>query len=235
MQAHDFEGRLTELRLVEPGERALAWITCPPHAIPAPGRYLLAWAPRDREAPLAKPLFAAQVASDGFLAAPPLPNHWTPGEKLLLRGPLGRGFELPNPLRRLALAALGESAKRLMPLVSLALGQQAAVALYCDAPTIELPLAVEVNPLVALPEALTWADFLALDLPLVRLPELRALLGLGDSSPTPGIQAQALVAAPMPCGGVAECGACALPWGKSWKLACKDGPVLDLSQLLRNM
>jgi hypothetical protein len=40
----------------------------------------------------------------------------------------------------------------------------------------------------------------------------------------------------MPCAGIAECGACAVPgggWG-GWKLACQHGPVFDLNWLLRS-
>ena len=39
---------------------------------------------------------------------------------------------------------------------------------------------------------------------------------------------QALVTLPMPCGGLGECGACAVPIRRGWKLACQDGPVLDV-------
>jgi NAD(P)H-flavin reductase len=36
----------------------------------------------------------------------------------------------------------------------------------------------------------------------------------------------------MPCGGVADCGACAVETRLGWKLACEDGPVFDLIDLL---
>jgi NAD(P)H-flavin reductase len=41
-----------------------------------------------------------------------------------------------------------------------------------------------------------------------------------------------LVVAPMPCGGLAECGVCAVTTRRGWKLACKDGPVFDLGELI---
>jgi dihydroorotate dehydrogenase electron transfer subunit len=44
--------------------------------------------------------------------------------------------------------------------------------------------------------------------------------------------AQVLVTSPMPCGGIAECGVCALPLRKKgYVLTCKDGPVFNLNQL----
>jgi Leu/Phe-tRNA-protein transferase len=46
--------------------------------------------------------------------------------------------------------------------------------------------------------------------------------------PCPG---QALIHTAMPCAGIAECGACAVRTRKSWRLACKDGPVFDISEL----
>jgi hypothetical protein len=135
----------------------------------------------------------------------------------------------------LALADLGGGAGRLLPLISLALAQEADVAFYSDSLDPILPLAVEVNPLSLLPQAHTWADFLALDLKMEHLPELHALLGLHPGDPGPAIPAQALIATPMPCAGIADCGACAIRLGRNWKLACKDGPVFDLNLLLSNL
>jgi len=45
-------------------------------------------------------------------------------------------------------------------------------------------------------------------------------------------EAQVLVVTPMPCGGLAECGVCAFTTRRGWKMACKDGPVFDLSELI---
>jgi len=43
--------------------------------------------------------------------------------------------------------------------------------------------------------------------------------------------AQVLVRTPVPCGGIAECGVCAVTLKSEWKLACKDGPVFDWGEL----
>jgi hypothetical protein len=180
---------------------------------------------------LATPLFAAQAGVEGFLAAPPLPSAWAPGTRLTLYGPLGRGFDMPAMARRFALAALGESMARLLPLVLSALERGAAVALYTENPLPLLPPAVEAHPLKALPEALAWADYLALDLPLASVPSLRQRLGLKETDAIPR-PAQALVRTEMPCGGLGECGACAITTRRAWKLACRDGPVFDLGELL---
>ena len=149
---------------------------------------------------------------------------------LALRGPLGQGFSLPENARRLALISLAESPARLLPLASQAVKEHLAVALFTDAPLAGLPAALEIQPLSALSEALSWADFIALELPLGALPELRPRLGLSaaDRLPCP---AQALITTPMPCAGMAECGACAVPSQRGWKLACKDGPVFNLNEL----
>jgi dihydroorotate dehydrogenase electron transfer subunit len=214
----------------------------------------MAWAPRAsaREGAgaadvssdlLATLLFASAIASEpgledaplGFLAAPSLPPLWQPGTALQLRGPLGRGFSPPGNLRRLAAAALGESAERLLALLYPALAREIAAALFSDAPPPGLPSALEVRPLSELPEALAWADFLALDLPLEALPRLRQSLGLEPSANSLPCTAQVLVTAAMPCGGLADCGACALETRRGWKLACKDGPVFDVSELLAKL
>jgi len=95
-----------------------------------------------------------------------------------------------------------------------------------------LPAALEVQPLSALPEALVWADFLAVDISLRSLSSLGELLGLKGGNqklPCPG---QVLVRTDMPCAGIADCGVCALKTRSGWRLACKDGPVFDLEELI---
>jgi hypothetical protein len=221
-----FQGRVSQIQLW--GGRQAVRIACPQKLIPSAGRYVLAWAEGDEAAPLATPLFSAQIDLAGFAAAPGAPHTWSPGTRLHLRGPLGRGFSLPTTIRRLALAALDGEVARLLPLIQAALERQAAVALFVDGFFPHLPAAVEAAPLSGLGEALRWADFLAVDLARQKLPDLAEILE-NAGLPCPG---QALVATEMPCGGMAECGACSLKTRQGWKLACKDGPVFDLEDLL---
>jgi len=257
-----YEARLTELHITA-GEKNIAspaaWIDCPPAAVPAPGQYLLAYSPADPLAAVGTVLFRSEDFSGleperrGFLSAPPLPISWTPGARLVVRGPLGHGFDLSG--QRLALAALGDTAARLLPLARQALQRGDAVTLFTDAPLAALPAAIEIYPLESLPEAPGWVDCLAIDLPLEALPVLRARLGLKREERVM-CPAQILVVTPMPCSGLAECGACAVPisgtltsavrpkavsrrsatgWraqGRSpYWLACLDGPVFDLNEL----
>ena len=222
------EGRLLERFLDD--RCAAARITCPPTLIPAPGQYLLAHDPASDD-PLAVPVFSAGTAPDGFLASPPLPRAWSPGMTLSLRGPLGHGFVLPPTVRRVALAALDASPACLLALLAPALAQDASVSLVCDAPPDDLPDDVEIHPLAALSDICDWADFLALHLPRESLPGLRERLGHGKQLKLPRV-AQALIVTPMPCGGLAECGVCCVNVKNGERLACKDGPVFDLADLL---
>jgi NAD(P)H-flavin reductase len=221
-------GQIAEIRLE--GSNRAAWIACPTAAIPQPGQYVSAWSPQDHEAALSSVLFAADCDDQGFLAAPSVPPSWEPGTSLILRGPLGRGFQLPATTRRLALVALGDSLSRLLPLGVGAIKRQVAVALFTDCALPILPAAMEGNPLSALQDAYDWADFMALDLPIEHLEHLRHLLGL-PAYAQPPCPAQILVVSPMPCGGLAECGACGIPTRRSWKMSCQDGPVFDLEEL----
>jgi NAD(P)H-flavin reductase len=228
-----YRGRVIEIRAGESIGRSAqqARIACPAGAIPAAGQYLRAWDPADGEAALAHPVFAEKVYEDGFLSAPPAPAGWTPGTRLELRGPLGRGFHLPAGAKRLALAALGEGAGRLMPLARQALSAGGDVTFCADFPLAEIPSAIEFHPLAALAEILSWADFLAVDIPLGGITSLRSRLGLPQGVPLP-CPGQILVWAPMPCAGLAGCGVCATPVRRGWKLACEDGPVFALEELI---
>ncbi len=224
---HRHMGWVKELH-IEPSGMVTARIACPTQAVPQPGRYILAsWG----EAVLAAALFLEVVFEDGFLAAPPVAAGWEPGTRLELRGPIGNGFALPAGVRRLVLVALGDTVSRLLPVADAALRLGMEVALFGDAVLPGLPSAIEASPLAALPEALSWADFLALDMPLEELPHTKDRLGVAaDASlPCPG---QALVLAPMPCAGLAGCGACAVRTRRGWKLVCEDGPVFPLQDLL---
>jgi hypothetical protein len=120
-----------------------------------------------------------------------------------------------------ALAALRGSAARLLPLARLALKQDAGVLLVCDYTPASLPSDVEVLPLSALAEAAGWADYLALDVDFRSLPDLRSLR----------LRGEALVRTPLPCGGMADCGACAVQLKRGYLLACKEGPVVDLQKI----
>jgi hypothetical protein len=223
-----FSGKVDELETDYLG-RTSARISCPPGAVPAPGQYLQAHAPGMTGEALPATLFAAKISSQGFRAVPPVPAEWLPGTELRLWGPLGKGFRLDWNIRRLALAAQ-EELSHLLALMAQALERGVDITLCADGLLPPLSASVEVAPLSALPEVLAWADFLALEAPLSHLSGLRTLLGLRPEQYLP-CPAQVLIHTPMPCGGAAECGVCAVPTRKGWKLACQDGPVFDLSIL----
>lgn len=223
--------RVLEVTAGDAAGRAVR-LACPARAVPAAGRYLAAWNPQAPGTPLAHPLFLSVSHSDGFLTAPPVPLDWEPGSQLELRGPLGRGFKLAPAVRRLALAVLGDTSARLRPLMEAVLQQRGSVALFTDAAITALPVAVEINPLRVLADGVEWADFLALDLPAGRVPDLRELLKPEMERGRFPCPAQALVTLPMPCSGMGECGACAVLVRRSWRLACQDGPVFPLQDLL---
>lgn len=222
-------GRVTEVRL-EAGGHMEALIACPAGAIPEAGQYTLASDPDDREAPLGVPVFLAKKSTQGFWACSPMALPWRPGTRLDLSGPLGHGFVLPRDTQRLGLVALGETPTRLMPLVHQVSSRHTGVTLFTDLPLPSMPASLEAYPFSSLADALDWPDFMAIDLPLDSLPELRALLRIRDGNRLP-FPAQVLITTPMPCAGLARCGVCAVPSVRGYKLACEDGPIFDLSTL----
>jgi dihydroorotate dehydrogenase electron transfer subunit len=208
-------------------------ILCPPGLIPSAGQYVLGQAdPADGTPPaplLPVPVFAAGASPGGFLAAAPLPPVWTPGTRLRLRGPLGRGFSLPREARRVALLAFDDGPARLLPLIPAALQKEASVVLLTDDGGRDLPEEVEVQPRAAVSEVLHWADYLAVIARRESLEGLRDLIGNQIAALS---SCEILVDAPVPCGGLADCGVCAIHSGREWKMACKDGPVFDGKDLI---
>jgi hypothetical protein len=230
---HIGRGTIRQIRLDALGQTQ-AWIECESRLTPAPGQYLLGRSLADIETPLATCLFPAELPGSGFWAAAPLPPTWLPGTELELRGVLGHGFSGFSGARRIALACISADPARLLPLVYEASRHGASLTLFANPPLPALPARLEIYPLASLPELINWADYLALDLPLESLPLLRTNLGLLPEQLLP-CPAQALIWTPMPCGGLAECGACAVPARRGGKqafsLACSDGPVFNLNTI----
>jgi NAD(P)H-flavin reductase len=225
MRVH--RGKVVEIQLDEAGEPAV-WISCPPAGIPSPGQFSLAVS-QNQQAVLPEVLFPVKISPHGFLTKSPIQMDWRPGNELELRGPYGNGFRLPATARRVALVGLGETTSRLMPLAENSLNQGSAVTLYGDFDFTGLPASLEAYPLSALREAYDWAEYIAADMPMELLPELPRLMELEDRRPTCPVQI--LVVTPVPCGGMGECGACAVKTRRGWKYACRDGPVFDLKEL----
>jgi dihydroorotate dehydrogenase electron transfer subunit len=122
--------------------------------------------------------------------------------------------------------AFDGSPERLRGLIGLALRQDAAVVLVSDSAGEAVPDEVEVQPLSALTDILEWTDYVAMDVRRENLRQLKERSGRWK----PG-EAQILIRTPVPCGGIAECGVCAVTLKDEWKLACKDGPVFDWREI----
>jgi dihydroorotate dehydrogenase electron transfer subunit len=207
-------------------------LNLPHKAWPSPGQYLPAQALTGSSEILPTPLFRVGTDSE-HLALAPLPASWQPGDRLALLPAQGQGFHLPASARRVALGAIGVAPSRLMPLIPLALDQNATVTLFCDpqpTPDIlhQIPSVVEIAPLSALLDNLDWPDYLALDMPRESLPQLNEMIPL-DST---WFEGQVLVRTDMPCHGLGDCGVCAVTTRHGMKLACSDGPVFDLNEVL---
>ena len=221
------EGRVTGLRLLD-GRRA-AGISSAISLMPAAGQYTLAYAAGLSD-PLAAALFLVRAHSDEWLCAPPVPAQWQPDTRLVLRGPLGHGFELPTSARRVAAIAPDGDCSRLLPVMDAALANEASVTLVIDRAPEDLPLQVEVQPMRSLTEVCGWSEYAAFDVEREQLPELIAELG-GTGVHEVGGEAEVLVRTPMPCGALGDCGVCTVRSKSGPRLACSHGPVFDLRLL----
>ncbi len=214
------EARISEIYL-----DSSARIVCAPELIPNPGQYLLAMLSAS-DSPAAIPLFPSESTPEGFRSAPGIPASWTPGARIFLRGPIGHGFAIPPAARKVALIAYDDSPSRLRGLIHPAFKLGAEVVLLCNASVSDFPESVEIQPMQALTDILKWADYIAADVMRENFSSFKTALN-GIALP----ETQVLLRVPMPCGGLAECGACALTSGYHWKMICKDGPVFNLRDL----
>lgn len=221
----------TLVEIFQLGEELAGVLDLAPKFWPEPGQYLPAQSRQQESEILPTFLFRVSGVADR-LSVGPIPETWQPGEQLSLLPPHGHGFHLPDSARRVGLCTVAVSPNRLLTLVPLALTQDAAVTLFCDPqPAADIlqrvPSVVEVAPMVALRENLTWPDFLAVDLQHESLSRLAETLG-DERLPFEG---QVLFRTAMPCHGLGECGVCAVETRHGSKLACVDGPVFPLKEV----
>ena len=220
-------GKATVVETILQDGQRLARISCPAALIPSAGQYALAGDVSNL--PLSVPLFYTDSAPGGFICAPSISVTWRPGQVIYLRGPLGRGFNIPVAARKIALVAFDGSPWRLRGLAQPAL-KQGAVVLVSETSVDNFPDVVEVLPLSALPEIIDWADCVALDVVRENLIGLKEKLGAPNQAAAL-LEAQILIHTQMPCGGVAECGVCAISLKSNWKIVCKEGPVFYYREL----
>jgi hypothetical protein len=223
-----FSSIIHEIRLEGFGTALL--LDIPKTYLPKAGQYYQAFAPELSEA-AALALFPCGMMPGETLLHGDIPLTWGAGTNLQLRGPLGKGFNIPASAGRVVLAAWQTPAVSLRPLIGAALAQGAAVVVYGSDTSPDLPADVEANPLDQLPEALDWASYLAVETQRQDLPALAEMLAV-----KPGhigkCNIEVHVRTPLVCGGVASCGVCAVPLHKGgYGLACKDGPVFRWEEL----
>lgn len=221
---------LLEVRQI--GTERVGILDLPDKFLPHPGQYLPCQKFEDETKILSTYLFQS-FDSHAQTTLGPLPENWYPGDQIRFLPPQGKGFTLPPSARRMGLLALGVSPLRLLALIKLGLAQNAAIALFCDpkpSPNLlnQLPAMLEVGSMASLQENLDWPDFLAVDLEIADLIRLTDLFGWSKLP----FEGQVLVRTPMPCHGLAECGICALQTKHDIRLACVDGPVFPLQEVL---
>jgi hypothetical protein len=207
-------------------------VDIPPSHWPDAGQYLPCQRITGTPEVLVTNLFKT-VGPTGGLTLSPLPDNWYPGDEIAYLAPQGNGFHLPSTASRVGLLAWGVDPVRLLPLMRLALDQNAAVTLFYDVDNEQdilgwVPSVVEVVPLFALEDHLEWMDFLAVDL---ELDGMAAFSGVIPGSFLP-FEGQVLIRTPMPCRGLGACGVCAVKTSRGWRLVCKDGPVFPLGEVL---
>ncbi|MEJ2510114.1 MAG: hypothetical protein P8Y72_00815 [Anaerolineales bacterium] len=205
-----------------------AVINWPAGKTPLPGQYLQAFKLAEPESPTAVSLFPGGLPEPGhpptrWTTACAVPASWNPSDRLLLRGPLGNGFNIPEGSIRVALAAFGDFTEYLLPIAGKVLAAGGEVALFTDGWFPHLPASIEVNPINGLEDGIRWADYLASCTTLQRVPETRSILRKMGAAPN----SEVLVLSPMPCGALAECGVCAIKSGDGkLRWLCEDGPVI---------
>jgi dihydroorotate dehydrogenase electron transfer subunit len=199
--------------------------------LPIAGQFFQVFA-SDSEELLPSLLYPCRVNSNELLLCGDIAKSWMPGTELHLRGPRGNGFHLPPLTRRVALTTLDHiSLNRLMTLADAALANRAEVSLFTNQQLTNLAPEIEVLPLDELNQLKDWADYLAAVLRPGQVNALRSSLQLIPGIKTP-FNTEVMLETPMICDESSACGVCAVVTNRGWRLACKDGPVFALDDLV---
>lgn len=201
-----------------------------------PGQYLAANLADDTLAVLPEILFIEKIAGHQMTICPAKLDGWHPGKTVIFRGPLGKGMDIPQFAKRLAIISLDDNPARVLSLAAFGLEKQMDVVMVGGwvtekALTADIAPSIELAPLTQITELALWADYLLLDVPHARLGEIEKMVQTVPALLRPGF-AQVLVAADMPCAGIADCGICAVKTRRGYKLSCHDGPVFQLGELI---
>ncbi len=207
-------------------------LQCPADLNYQPGQYFLATG-ADQLEPLPVVLFPVAKEKSVLIIERPASDAWRVGTALNLRGPLGRGFQVPPGVRRIALVdcrSENRPAALFEHWAPAFLERGGELAYYSDFPPSGLPTDVEGLPLEQAGEAWKWAEYLAADVDFGSLGRLLKILRPGHDTRLPD-KAEVLIRTSMVCGGLAECGLCVVKTVKGFRLACKDGPVFQMNDL----
>ena len=220
------------LEIFQLGSEIAGVLDLPRKHWPQPGQYLPCQRVDDAVDGLPTHLFRVVGAAD-LLNLAPIPEAWSPGDRLACVPPQGHGFALPGFAQRVGLIPFNVSPARLLSIAGTALSQSAAVSLFYETPSTvgwleRVSSQVEILPLSALQENLDWPDYLAVDLDRSVIPEFMDRINICDLH----CRGQVLVRTDMPCRGLAECGVCAVHTRHGWRYVCVDGPVFPLEEIL---
>ena len=173
------------------------------------------------------------------------------GETVNLLGPLGRGFSPPDAARNILLA--GDATRPALPLALANLtarrGKNVTLALRLPAkrytPRAELHPAVELLLVTddgsggyrgdffrRLAPLIPWADWLAAVGNRAFYRSLKSTIAENQVLPIDGYAQILLSDAPLHICGTGACGYCAVQTAHGTKLACVDGAVFDLAEVL---
>jgi len=206
-------------------------LTAQPFLQPIAGQFFQAFAAESTDL-LPTLLHPCRVASAELVLCGDIPKDWAPGTELHIRGPRGNGFHLPPLTRKVALSTLdGLSINYVMALANAALSTGVEVTLFTNQRLSELAPEIEVLPLEELSQAKDWADYLAAVLLPDQVPPFRETLKINPGKRMP-FTVEVMLKTPMICDELSTCGACAVFTSRGWRLACKDGPVFALDDLL---
>lgn len=198
---------------------------------PAAGQFFQAFAVESEDL-LPTLLYPCQVSSTELLLCGDIPKNWTPGTHLHLRGPRGNGFHLPPLTHRVAFTTLDRfNMNRLLPLADAALANRTEVTFFTNQPLTDLALEIEILPLEELNQVTNWADYMAAVLKPGQVSAFRNGLQRNTDRKTP-FTAEIMVDVPIICDESSACGVCAVYTSRGWRLACKDGPVFALDDLI---
>jgi len=197
------------------------------HCFPSifPGQFLLAYCPeKDNRI---RDIYYALDLDNGYFSIPASLN-WDIGDKLIFKGPIGKGFSKLDIYENILCINLSAEIAGLSGLMQVSVKTNKNIAFYGKHQPVLMDQSIEIIVQDMLIDTTQWADFIAIE---TNIEDLFSNQNFIEKIKLAGIPVEVIIHSPILCSGEANCMVCSIKTKKGWVKTCQSGSVFNLNEL----